>query len=53
MSASGHKQTLCGAATARAAGCDGYMPEPYSPRQLLAKIQQCMYGTLVKDLTVL
>jgi CheY-like chemotaxis protein len=21
--------------TARAAGCDGYMPEPYSPRQLL------------------
>jgi hypothetical protein len=29
------------------------MPEPYSPRQLLAKIQQCMYGTLVKDLTVL
>jgi DNA-binding response OmpR family regulator len=29
--------------TARAAGCDGYVPEPYSPRQLLAKIQQCMY----------
>ena len=28
--------------TARAAGCDGYVPEPYSPRQLLAKIQQCM-----------
>ena len=28
--------------TARAAGCDGYLPEPYSPRQLLAKIQQCM-----------
>ena len=28
--------------TARAAGCDGYGPEPYSPRQLLAKIQQCM-----------
>jgi CheY-like chemotaxis protein len=23
-------------------GCDGYVPEPYSPRQLLAKIQQCM-----------
>jgi two-component system cell cycle response regulator DivK len=22
--------------TARAAGCDGYVPEPYSPRQLLA-----------------
>jgi two-component system, cell cycle response regulator DivK len=28
--------------TARAAGCDAYVPEPYSPRQLLAKIQQCM-----------
>jgi two-component system cell cycle response regulator DivK len=28
--------------TARAAGCDDYVPEPYSPRQLLAKIQQCM-----------
>jgi two-component system, cell cycle response regulator DivK len=28
--------------TARAAGCDGYMPEPYSPRHLLAKIQQYM-----------
>ena len=27
---------------ARAAGCDDYVPEPYSPRQLLAKIQQCM-----------
>jgi two-component system cell cycle response regulator DivK len=26
--------------TARAAGCDDYVPEPYSPRQLLAKIQQ-------------
>jgi two-component system, cell cycle response regulator DivK len=26
--------------TARAAGCDGYVPEPYSPRQLLAKICQ-------------
>jgi CheY-like chemotaxis protein len=23
----------------RAAGCDDYVPEPYSPRQLLAKIQ--------------
>src|SRR5215831_10326152 len=23
--------------TARAAGCDDYVPEPYSPRQLLAK----------------
>jgi two-component system, cell cycle response regulator DivK len=28
--------------TARAAGCDDYVPEPYSPRQLLAKIQHCM-----------
>jgi two-component system cell cycle response regulator DivK len=28
--------------TARAPGCDDYVPEPYSPRQLLAKIQQCM-----------
>ena len=25
--------------TARAAGCDAYVPEPYSPRQLLAKIR--------------
>jgi two-component system cell cycle response regulator DivK len=28
--------------TARAAGCDDYVPEPYSPRHLLAKIRQCM-----------
>ena len=28
--------------TARAAGCEDYVPEPYSPRQLLAKIQHCM-----------
>jgi two-component system, cell cycle response regulator DivK len=28
--------------TAQAAGCDGYVPEPYSPRQLLAKIRQHM-----------
>jgi len=27
---------------ARAAGCDDYVPKPFSPRQLLAKIQQCM-----------
>ena len=27
---------------ARAAGCDDYVPEPYSPRQLLLKIQQYM-----------
>ena len=26
--------------TARAAGCDDYVPEPYSPRHLLAKIRQ-------------
>jgi two-component system, cell cycle response regulator DivK len=25
---------------ARAAGCDGYMPKPYSPRQLLAKVRE-------------
>jgi two-component system, cell cycle response regulator DivK len=28
--------------TARAAGCDDYVPEPYSPRHLLAKIRQHM-----------
>jgi two-component system, cell cycle response regulator DivK len=28
--------------TARAAGCDDYVAEPYSPRHLLVKIQQCM-----------
>ncbi len=27
---------------ARAAGCDEYVPKPYSPRQLLAKIRQCL-----------
>src|SRR5690242_21465960 len=26
--------------TARAAGCDDYVPKPYSPRQLLAKVYQ-------------
>jgi two-component system, cell cycle response regulator DivK len=25
---------------ARAAGCDDYVPKPFSPRQLLAKIRQ-------------
>jgi two-component system cell cycle response regulator DivK len=25
---------------ARAAGCDGYVTKPYSPRQLLAKIKE-------------
>jgi two-component system, cell cycle response regulator DivK len=29
--------------TARAVGCDDYVPEPYSPRQLLAKV--CQYLT--------
>jgi two-component system cell cycle response regulator DivK len=27
---------------ARAAGCDEYVPKPYSPRQLLAKIRECL-----------
>jgi two-component system cell cycle response regulator DivK len=27
---------------ARAAGCDDFVPKPYSPRQLLAKIQQLL-----------
>jgi two-component system cell cycle response regulator DivK len=27
---------------ARAAGCDDYVPEPYSPRHLVAKIRQHM-----------
>jgi two-component system, cell cycle response regulator DivK len=26
--------------TARAAGCDDYVPKPFSPRQLLAKIRK-------------
>jgi two-component system cell cycle response regulator DivK len=28
-----------GEATARAAGCDDFVPKPYSPRQLPAKIR--------------
>jgi two-component system, cell cycle response regulator DivK len=28
--------------TARSAGCDDYVPEPYSPRQVLTKIRQYM-----------
>jgi two-component system cell cycle response regulator DivK len=28
---------------ARAAGCDDYVPEPYSPRYLLAKIRQYLH----------
>ena len=32
---------------ARAAGCDEYVPKPYSPRQLLAKIRQYLpYATI-------
>ena len=27
---------------ARAAGCDHFVAKPYSPRQLLAKIRQCL-----------
>jgi two-component system cell cycle response regulator DivK len=27
---------------ARAAGCDDHVPKPYSPRELLAKIQQSL-----------
>ena len=29
-------------AKARAAGCDDFVPNPYSPRQLLAKIRQLL-----------
>jgi two-component system cell cycle response regulator DivK len=28
------------AETARAAGCDAYIPKPYSPRQLMAKVRE-------------
>jgi two-component system cell cycle response regulator DivK len=27
---------------ARAAGCDAYISKPYSPRQLLAKVRECL-----------
>ena len=29
---------------ARAAGCDDYVPKPFSPRELLAKIRQYLHG---------
>lgn len=29
---------------ARAAGCDGYVTKPYSPRQLLAKVREYLPG---------
>ncbi len=31
-------------AKARAAGCDGYVTKPFSPRQLLAKVREFMPG---------
>src|SRR5262245_21080190 len=31
---------------ARAAGCDDYVPKPFSPRQLLAKIRQYLLQRL-------
>ncbi len=31
---------------ARAAGCDDYVPKPYSPRQLLAKIRDTSIGNV-------
>ncbi len=31
-------------AKARAAGCDGYVTKPFSPRQLLAKVREYMPG---------
>jgi two-component system cell cycle response regulator DivK len=36
---------------ARAAGCDEYVPKPYSPRQLLAKIRQYLSLAGVASLT--
>ena len=31
-------------AKARAAGCDGYVAKPFSPRQLLAKVREYLPG---------
>ena len=36
-------------AKARDAGCDGYVPKPYSPRQLLAKIRQYLPEFVEQD----
>jgi two-component system cell cycle response regulator DivK len=33
---------------ARAAGCDDYVPKPFSPRQLLAKIRQYLQERLAR-----
>jgi two-component system cell cycle response regulator DivK len=33
---------------ARAAGCDDYVPKPFSPRQLLAKIRQYLQDALFR-----
>jgi two-component system cell cycle response regulator DivK len=33
---------------ARAAGCDDYVPKPYSPRQLLAKIREYLALEVIK-----
>jgi two-component system cell cycle response regulator DivK len=35
-------------AKARAAGCDGYVPKPYSPRLLLAKIREYLPAEVTK-----
>ena len=33
-------------AKARAAGCDGYVTKPFSPRQLLAKVREYLPGEI-------
>ncbi len=37
---------------ARAAGCDDFVPKPYSPRQLLAKIRQYISGRASQEVFV-